>query len=510
MSDTKDFSVVRIARSDGADTGPGYWPLPPKKPATATEKPSRTKPPMIRLTDDDPRFTEWRVKLGILLKQELAPTPDGTLFLYLPNIPIHHTDYNTDGNAWYVHFPRGYWLYEKSKHLWVSGYPTKAKLYKTPQEFAVHLIWLLSSSQDYKDCCCVHCNPTTKPETPVLPPSSPAKITPVPLPVQIPSKPRPPQWSLQSPLLFRSGELVWYQTGNTWRLGVIKNYTTTGYELIPMGYALVPQAIITKNNEDMRPYQAFSVPPVSVPDLTDKIFDEIPWETMFRSSSDSSQRDIILLDASKLAASKIDYSYSLWSPTSSEPKATTYYGCFLGAERIEIGDCLRVKNLPPDLNIQHEFPILGLRYIFTSVDFPGSVFFRGSLYIPASAANDPSTFVADEALPVALRDEVQWRNQSPGPRRGWILAKAEVVLKESSIRGRFYPMHRLMPIMNPAEFQAAAARGQDAPHPYLNSRMDGYGRYLGRKMNRLDALGAGVAQGSQVAVENHIREEGYA
>lgn len=77
MSETKDFSVVRIARSDGADTGPGYWPLPPKKPATATEKPSRTKPPMIRLNDDDPRYTEWRVKLGILLKQELAPTPDG-------------------------------------------------------------------------------------------------------------------------------------------------------------------------------------------------------------------------------------------------------------------------------------------------------------------------------------------------------------------------------------------------------------------------------------------------
>lgn len=84
MADTKEFDVVRVARSDGADSGPGYWPAtapaPAKKTtkdATATEKTPRTKPPMIRLPEDDPRFIEWRVKLGILLKQELSPNPDG-------------------------------------------------------------------------------------------------------------------------------------------------------------------------------------------------------------------------------------------------------------------------------------------------------------------------------------------------------------------------------------------------------------------------------------------------
>ncbi|KAG5944001.1 hypothetical protein E4U53_006966, partial [Claviceps sorghi] len=205
MSDTKEFDVIRIARSDGADTGPGYWPTISTaskkiagKDATTSDKTPRMKPQMTRLAEDDPRFIEWRIKLGILLKQELSPNPE-------------------EGNPWYAQFPRGYWLYEKSKHLWVSGYPIKAKLYKSPQEFCVHLIWLLSASMDYKDCCCVHCNqpsqaklaaateeliitqsetpvpvpmptatPTTKSNsnTPTPAPATavPQKVTPVPLP----------------------------------------------------------------------------------------------------------------------------------------------------------------------------------------------------------------------------------------------------------------------------------------------------------------------------------------
>lgn len=106
MSDTKDFHVVQIARSDGADTGPGYWPSSTSittsaaaSPATSatgggtaagakrtaatrdakegSEKATRTKAPMVRLDENDARFVEWRIKLGILLKQELSPTPDG-------------------------------------------------------------------------------------------------------------------------------------------------------------------------------------------------------------------------------------------------------------------------------------------------------------------------------------------------------------------------------------------------------------------------------------------------
>lgn len=86
QTELKEFDVIRVARSDGLDTGPGYWPttaptttsaIKKTKDAAVSEKTPRTKPQMIRLTEDDPRFTEWKVKLGILLKQELCPNPDG-------------------------------------------------------------------------------------------------------------------------------------------------------------------------------------------------------------------------------------------------------------------------------------------------------------------------------------------------------------------------------------------------------------------------------------------------
>lgn len=82
-ADTKDFDVFRIARSDGIDSGPGYWPVAAAPAVNAAKKtardvaPPRAKAQMIRLDEDDPRFVEWRIKLGILLKQELSPNPEG-------------------------------------------------------------------------------------------------------------------------------------------------------------------------------------------------------------------------------------------------------------------------------------------------------------------------------------------------------------------------------------------------------------------------------------------------
>jgi hypothetical protein len=80
-----EVDFFKIARSDGVDTGPGYWPGPAEAAAAkakkaakdATEKPTRTKAPMIRLSENSDKFIEWRVKLGILLKQELSSTPNG-------------------------------------------------------------------------------------------------------------------------------------------------------------------------------------------------------------------------------------------------------------------------------------------------------------------------------------------------------------------------------------------------------------------------------------------------
>ncbi|RSM09053.1 hypothetical protein CDV31_007915 [Fusarium ambrosium] len=631
-TELKEFDVIRVARTDGSDTGPGYWPVtaPPAttkklKDATTTEKTPRTKPQMIRLTEDDPRFVEWKVKLGILLKQELCPNPD-------------------EGNPWLVQFPRGYWLYEKSKHLWVSGYPIKAKLFKSPQEFAVHLIWLLSTSMDYRDCCCAHCNafnlakigaatdeliitheppkvekippkvtPVPLPPIPGRPqpkannagsrqssvqptPTTTAQNSPVPIPtathqppaqpqpqvqrqpqpqpvqpqqqIQPPSQqqnqpppqqqqqqqqqqpqqqqlqhqhqpqpqpqpqpqlqpppqpqaqaqaqaqpspqvqPQPIQWALKSAVLFRAGELVWYQNGNTWRLGVIAASANGRHEVMPIGHGIVQQNNVSKTDGDMRPFYAFTVPPVTLPELKDKEFDGVPWEPLLKGAADGNRREMIALDASKMAAVKIDYSYSLWSPLSEDPnsKPVTYYGCFFGAERVEIGDAMRLRSLPAELNVPAETGVLGLRFIFTTKDFPGNVFFRGHIY--QLVTEDKPNIVRDEHLPIALRLESQWRHSVGAQRWRYALVKENVVFKEQSIRGRFYPTQRLMPILNPAEFRDAVSKGRvDDLYAHLNNRMDGTGRYLGRKVNRIGTLGASVTHTARLNMEPFIREE---
>jgi hypothetical protein len=65
-----------------------------------------------------------------------------------------------------------------------------------------------------------------------------------------------------------------------------------------------------------------------------------------------------------------------------------------------------------------------------------------------------------------------------------------------------------MPILNPAEFQSSIEqRRVDEQYAHLNNRMDGAGRYLGRKINRLDTLGASVAHTARISLESFIKEE---
>jgi hypothetical protein len=286
------------------------------------------------------------------------------------------------------------------------------------------------------------------------------------------------------------------------------------FELLPIGHATVPQANVTKAEADLRPFYCYSVPSVDIAELKDKVFDDVPWESLFQSAGNNSvRRDLLNLDASKMAASKVDFSHSLWTRRGDDPtgKAVSYFGCFFGAERLEIGDAVRVKMAGAEAN-SSPTTVMGLLHIFTSADYPGSVFFRGPIYQLSKGPNAAGTVIDDEKdkLPLAMQDEIRWRTQVTRSRQWcWILIKDNVVFKEQSIRGRFYPTHRLMPIYNLNEFRGLAA-GQPLrdQHIYLNNRMDGAGgRHIGRKANRLETLGSCVPRTARLVLESHIMEE---
>lgn len=469
-----------------------------------------------------------------------------------------------------MEFPRGYWLYEKSKHLWVSGYPVKSKLFKSPQDFGVHILWLLSSSQDRKDCCCVHCNvpsggrdtpavddavvskPTASEEPRQINPAAPnAKIgsaipasnSPVPGPnlqprpqlqplaagPPAPGQPRLapapngsiPQASpaaahvpaLTASLLYRTGELVWYTNGPSWRLGLISRSGDGMNQIAPIGHSCFQQPPVAKQDGELRPFHAFTVPPVTIPDLTGRAYDQVNWEVALKSLTPEqakTHRDVILLDASKLAALKIDRSYSLFGKLSQQGNNASYHGIFLGAERIEIGDTLRVvipNSLSPDAIIY-----FGIREI-RSEELPTGriVRFDGTYYQLHEGANAQTTTVPDDALPRALREESIWRRSvSPNQSLSWSMLHYDL-LSEADIKGRFYPTHLLAPILQPQQFAKAVADGNRmAVTPALNGRLDsiaGGTANTGWRLNRLVTAGGSIPHDTVFWFEPQVREE---
>ncbi|PKS09038.1 hypothetical protein jhhlp_003651 [Lomentospora prolificans] len=590
MAGQVEYHFVEIRRSDGCDTGPGYWPIvePAKAPKKSTkdgpEKVTRAKPQMVRLEADDPRFVEWRVKLGILLKQELAPEP-------------------SEGLPWYVDFPRGYWLYERSKILWVSGYPNKSKLFKTPQEFGLHLLWLLSSSDDRKDCCCVHCNipPVSKgvsgadDELVVVKskPGAPPRVTPVPLPPKLASaisantttpspsaQPKPAQLDttaskapptaasaaavpshpasqqvvsntasvrptsttpipqavtqtavtpLASPavqnaarnsketisLLFRTGELVWFTNGQNWRLGLIAQSHGSAHQILPIAHGFIVQPPVSKGDNDLRPFYAFTVPPPTREDLKGRAYDDIPWDKFIRSlavdPSHKQELNVLMLDASKLAALKIDQSYSVFTKMK-HGDLPSYWGVFLGAERIEIGDTLRIV-VPHDL-AQEPGIYMGLEAIIfqagQGVLYGGTIF---QLKEGFAGQDGVGNSVPEQNLPRALREEAAWRKSAaPSLPVDCRYIRTNVWCREQEVKGRFYPTHRLAPILNPQGFNdAVQSQALAQAYPALNGRLDaaaaGAPKFTSRKANRVETAGASIPHGTRFAFEPYIQEE---
>ncbi|KAL5621796.1 hypothetical protein BROUX41_005741 [Berkeleyomyces rouxiae] len=529
-SELKDFEVMQIFRSDGVDSGPGYWAEPLKK-VTKTvggkEVVSTRKAGLVRLDDTDARFNEWRLKLGILLKQELSPAPQ-------------------EGLPWFVPFPKGYWLYEKSKHFLVSGYPIKGKLYKTPQEFGVHLLWLLSSSTNRKDCCCIFCNVpdddnykggmtakatdsakasiTTATGATAYTNGAPASA------VQIQStaanqesstkistlKNRKPARqtgaSIVSPAvyqpvlaptvsaLFRTGELVWYSHEQSWRIGLITISESTWHQITPIGHTSVPAPKINKAPTDIRPFLAFSVPQVSQEALKGLSFDDVPWGDHVRplqAANNHNAVESLMLDASKLGALKINKSFSFFNRFGANNGTTSYKGIFLGAERVHVDDVLRISQVPqgqatqlipqPEaLNMVHFL----LKGIYTMEVSAGTIFFHGDVVKLVQSPPQGSTILTPEGLPAVLFEEATYRNNSSTAaawKWHWVVMESNTWRKEPDIKGRFYSMPRLGPILLAAQMKAGP---RDKVAPALNGRLDAvlYGPNVGEAKTRAETV----------------------
>lgn len=196
------------------------------------------------------------------------------------------------------------------------------------------------------------------PPTPVVQPAPAAPAAPtapaapaVPATPAVPAAPARHPALNDEPTLFRRGEMVWYQQGPAWRIGLIRHVDpepTLNYIVVPLGHALLDVADVPKQQSQMRPFLTFSVPAISIPSLQEHFFSQVNWQALMAEPAYAGRSEVIGLEASKLAALEIDGSWSTFNRLASGPKQpknqSSYGGVFLGAEMIRLGDPVRPKD----------------------------------------------------------------------------------------------------------------------------------------------------------------------
>lgn len=449
---------------------------------------------------------------------------------------------------------------------YLYGHPKDVRArYRTPAEFVPHLLWLISNSTDRNDCSCQFCvdmagrEVQAEARTGRVAFASPSKDgqrllsgSPRQQPQQHPSaslgqpRPRPATSPIHPGMtgrfnVFRIGEMVWYKHA-AWRLGVVLKFApkasnpnpSQGEEdyqflLAPLGHSLIAQEInqqnLVKEATSMRPFLTFSVPDITVPELTTRRwFTDVDWPKFlspYIQDPDPARRvrklEIVGLEASKMAARQINGSFSAFNqlpgtPITTVPNAhmtTGYGGVYLGAEMIQLGDPIRIA--AGDTPGEASPTVMIVQEIVISGSHPGvhdSLLFRGNIYQLHLATTPPQMAAAAnpaELCPACL-EEVSFRNSLMGgggttgaaepssSRWVWSPLERDAVRGEADVQGRFYVTHKLMRVIDPA--RAAAALQQrtiEDAQAYLNYRMhSGTSNYCGWRPGRAATLGAAV------------------
>ncbi|RWA09074.1 hypothetical protein EKO27_g6037 [Xylaria grammica] len=318
--------------------------------------------------------------------------------------------------------------------------------------------------------------------------------------------------------LFRAGEVVWYKNNNSWRVGMILTSKPT-LSIIPFSHPLYRTQEVVKEETDIRPFLAFSIPQINngLQEFKGLALAQIDWQALqerFGTHTDPSRREGLAIEATKLAALRVDQCYSTFNPIrESVQNYDVFGGIFLGAEKICVGEAVRII-LPreqQDPALEKGMPIvMVVKRIFVSRE-GGGLMFEGSLWKlqHATLAQQPQT-PNQAQLPAALRGEKEFRDgilQGRGWRVQWVLLNQNLSLDESAIRGRFYETQRLTPILNPAKYQDMLRQQHvEDIQTLLNNRGDSNGPRVGRVPNRAQAVAGAVPHGISASLGPDVVE----
>ncbi|KAI2471053.1 hypothetical protein F4781DRAFT_150707 [Annulohypoxylon bovei var. microspora] len=336
--------------------------------------------------------------------------------------------------------------------------------------------------------------------------------------------------------LFREGEVVWYRKqGSTFRLGIILenipgNPTTptpTMSRIKPLGHFQTDLAHMERTNVDMRPFLTYSVPRVHdlLQGAVNKPMQEVDWLTLEselpiepQSPYDESKKaELVSLEASKIAACRVDHSYSLFNCINPHTSFNqqSFRGVFFGCEKICIFEAVRV------IVEQHEHPqwedpeltfaMVVKNILLEKTEQGDQVFFQGDIWLLLET-NSPQQAPDQDQLPPAMRREKEFRDEVKRPhgtRFDWILLRGNVTKSEKSIKGRFYESQKLGPMLYQNEWDDYLKSGViPAIQKSLNKRLDSWGPDVGRVQTRRRAVDGAIAPGIPLAL-GPLVVEGY-
>ena len=493
---------------------------------------------------EDPKHFDWRRKLGGMLARQLGQ-PVGGKLVYptgLSASPIKLTLVALLEHAYMLMtLPENYRLYEhvrttekegktevktkthaaggnEKQDAYLYGHPAgRKKRYRSPGDFFPHLLWLATDeSGDPDNCGCKICSPEelesgtvgakkqgavstlqSAPLPSIKPPTktfAPRQPPPVPLNALRPTPlPTPKSYEQSTDLryptfLYRPGELVWFQRGHAWGLAAVlqrwqgqsRNYN---YIVQPLSHPFRHVPAVTKSSDtEMRPWLAWSVPKFTNDGLNQQprlTYDNADWSGIAEKRYGKGDIEV---DASILAAKRVDSTYTLFDVNKSfSPEhgvtVTHYNGMFLGAEKLWLGDPLRLSETSgKDIVVVQqivECRRAGSTEVYIIADVHRlEVVAHSDPGVPTPASPNTNTH-----LPVRVNEDLAFRNALSIPRQrkaNWFkLIHPRARIELDSIKGRWYETSLVMPILHPDVFRKYSTEGRlGEMAEWMNARGD--------------------------------------
>jgi hypothetical protein len=440
---------------------------------------------------------------------------------------------------------------------YLYGHPLgPKKRFRSPHDFFPHLLWLLSDdSGDPDNCACKFCSPEGHPEgkmselkeklatqavvqikedTSSKPPAAKTSPTKALAPAQAispPTKNIQPSQVRQSviqpkptPLpnfltnaqkidasfgfpLFRSGEVVWFNRGEAWGLGLIFSRQVDPqqrrYYIQPLSHPIEHPRIVEITQEtSLRPWLAWTAPQLTHQTLRDGLeYDDIDWNGLYRGIYGEGNPEV---DASILASKRVDKTYTpIFQMTVPDqlPTTRTYAGLYLGAEKIWIGEPVRLRMDDPLATY-----VMVVNQIFDTFQPNDQVPDQGSWKLSLAGdmyllqALPPSTSPPDDShLPNRMREDSRFCNRAAAAVGNtmfyWRLVNSLIAIGLDRCKGRWYENSVFAPIIQgDAEFSSDLQKGAIRNlGPQMNGRSDKELDMIGtRTFTRKEALGYSI------------------